>query len=309
MSDKDEPKDHHYIPAFYLKKWTRTEADGKLIEFRKVYGGKVVFKECSEKATGFERYLYSKETAVPAILDHSLESGFMKNLDDKGSKILGQMLSGSLTMTLGERNLWSKFIAILMLRSPEEMKASDESFWEHCELAAKEHEEWYKGVRDFKDPATFLDLMKELPPHEIKGIQHSSLMKFSDGKKFVPFLSNLVWAIRKLPHPKLPLLTSDRPVFCNNRLSFPDGLLFMPLSPDTVLYAQPAGAVSHPILGSASDNETMRFCNKKIVGQANQYVWANHPAHRLFIERHLGMEPAISFNEVALKHMRSRRLQ
>ncbi len=65
----------------------------------------------------------------------------------------------------------------------------------------------------------------------------------------------------------------------------------MPLGPDTVFFAQPASADMHPILGpAASDNEVMRFCNKEIVAQANQYVWANNPDHHLFVDRHLGGE-------------------
>jgi hypothetical protein len=154
-------------------------------------------------------------------------------------------------------------------------------------------------------PETFWGFIKGLPEYDIKGMHHDSFIKFSEGEKFIPFLRDLTWTIRKLRNSKLPLLTSDRPVFCNNRLGFPDGLLFMPLNPEIIFFAQPLSAKLHPILSCGSDNQVMRFCNEKIVGQANQYVWANHIGHQLFIERHLGKKPVASFNEGAMQAIRA----
>jgi hypothetical protein len=272
MSDKNEPKDHHYVPAFYLKKWTRAEVSGKLIEFKRVHQGQVVSKECSERATGYQRFLYSKPTENLTILDHSLESGFLAPLDQKGSNLLNLLLSGSQKLTLEQRDLWAKFIALLMVRSPDEMKVSEEGYGTLLAVAAKEDEEWYQGVRSEECPETFWGFIKGLPEYDIKGMHRDSFIKFSEGEKFIPFLRDLKWTIRKLRNSKLPLLTSDRPVFCNNRLGFPDGLLFMPLNPEIIFFAQPLSARLHPILSCGSDNQVMRFCNEKIVGQANQYV-------------------------------------
>ena len=306
MSDIDEPKDHHYVPAFYLKKWTRPEANNKLIEFRKVYDGRIIVKEASERATGYKRFLYSRSTADPMVRNHSLESGYMSKLDNGASTILNLFLSGSQDLAPKQRNIWAKFMLVLMMRSPEEMDASSDSYDVASKLSSEEHEEWYRSVRDPNSPATFFDLISKLPVHEAEEAKHDALVKFFDHTKVIPLFSSLKWNIRKLNGTKLPLLTSDRPVFCNNRLSFADGLVFMPLSPDTVFFAQPASADMHPTLGpAASDNEVMRFCNKKIVAQANQYVWANHHGHRLFVERHLGSGAIKSFNQVALQTMKN----
>jgi Protein of unknown function (DUF4238) len=53
MSD---PRDHHFIPAFYLKNWAGR--DGKLIEYRRLRG-RLVTKWVGPRATGFERDLYA----------------------------------------------------------------------------------------------------------------------------------------------------------------------------------------------------------------------------------------------------------
>jgi hypothetical protein len=69
-------------------------------------------------------------------------------LDQKGSNLLNLLLSGSQKLTLEQRDLWAKFIALLMVRSPEEMKVSEEGYGTLLAVAAKEDEEWYQGVRN-----------------------------------------------------------------------------------------------------------------------------------------------------------------
>ena len=49
------PRDHHFIPAFYLKHWAGP--DGKLIEHSRK-SGKLISKPVGPRSTGFERDLY-----------------------------------------------------------------------------------------------------------------------------------------------------------------------------------------------------------------------------------------------------------
>jgi Protein of unknown function (DUF4238) len=55
------PRDHHFIPAFYLKQWEGP--GGQIIEYKLIanaqVGRKLVKKPIGRDATGFERDLYA----------------------------------------------------------------------------------------------------------------------------------------------------------------------------------------------------------------------------------------------------------
>jgi hypothetical protein len=45
------PRDHHFIPTFYLKQWT--DPNGKLIEYT-IKRGNLIAKPVGPRATGYE---------------------------------------------------------------------------------------------------------------------------------------------------------------------------------------------------------------------------------------------------------------
>jgi hypothetical protein len=49
------PRDHHFIPVFYLSQWAGS--DGKLIEFTRKYD-KLIPKSVGPRSTGYETDLY-----------------------------------------------------------------------------------------------------------------------------------------------------------------------------------------------------------------------------------------------------------
>ena len=51
------PRDHHFIPAFYLSKWTKPP-EGKLVEYT-IKNNKLIDKPVGPRSTGYERDLYS----------------------------------------------------------------------------------------------------------------------------------------------------------------------------------------------------------------------------------------------------------
>lgn len=282
-----ESKKHHYIPAFYLRKWERLEPVGKLIEFRKIDNGKVVEKDVSAEATGYEKCLYSIKTPDPGVLDHSFEADFFKGLDQDASVVLEQILSGNWPLNEKHKLAWAKYLYAQQLRLPEEMKESAERGKGAWEKLAQEDE-------------TIAEYLRERPEHERQRMDQENLKNaIIESKLMVPYFQSLRWRIKRLKRPKLPLLTSDKPLFYNNRMERPDGLMFMPLSPDTLFYAQNKRAPSHEILGKGSDNQIRRFCNQRITEQAQQYVWTNDIRQKVFIERRIGTKPQQSYNALA----------
>ena len=80
----DAPRDHHFIPAFYLKRWV--DGSGKLVEYSRK-GGKVIPKPVGPRSTGFERDLYAFPE-LPAATAQYMEQIFFAYADQKASDAL-----------------------------------------------------------------------------------------------------------------------------------------------------------------------------------------------------------------------------
>src|SRR5262245_3674520 len=80
-----QPRDHHFVPVFYLKQWTNQ--DGKLIEYSKPYGNKIVAKPVGPRATGFQTDLYAFQHLPPELAQY-LEGAFLKRVDTESSAAL-----------------------------------------------------------------------------------------------------------------------------------------------------------------------------------------------------------------------------
>src|SRR5262245_61693076 len=86
-----QPRDHHFIPVFYLKQWANV--DGKLIEYSRPYDGRLVSKPVGPRATGFQRDLYAFQDCPPEVAQY-LESVFLKRADAQASGALAKLLAG-----------------------------------------------------------------------------------------------------------------------------------------------------------------------------------------------------------------------
>ncbi|MBU3033635.1 DUF4238 domain-containing protein [Tritonibacter mobilis] len=306
-SSGNDPKDHHYVPAFYLREWESPKFGDKLIEFRRLDTprGKVLGeKEVSARATGFQKDLYSISTSDPMIKDRSFEKGFLSDLDNRASQVLKHLLSDARVLDESFREQWAQFVVAQMRRSPEEVAASERGYQYAWERPPPELEEWYRQVWVPGLPKTLAEITKDTPKHELQKMQQDSLKDAVRDGLVVRCVRGLNWRTRRLKRAKYSLLTSDRPVFCNNRLSHPDGFLFVPLSPEVVFFAQPQGARAHPIFETGSDNKVVRFCNQIVVGQAHQYVWAADKQQVSFVTRRIGHDRKKSFNEIAIEAYR-----
>lgn len=295
-----EPKDHHYVPAFYLSGWEDTST-GKLTEFRRVAAKgevKVLSKPVSAQSTGYKKHLYSRETETPGALDHSLESEFMKYLDEDASKVLRRVLSGDLAIEPDARKNWARFLVALMMRAPEDVAAYRVDFEHLWDKPAPELEDWFQSIRPTDAPATLAELLRTMPKHEREEQIVKSIWSVLEQNRAMGLIDNLKWSIRRTDAAKLPLMTSDRPVVTNFRLGFPEGFLFMPLSPSVIFIAQVDRAPALAVLRDGTDNEVMKFCNRAVVAQAKQYVWASTDRHDPYVRKWIGTSPQRRFISV-----------
>lgn len=73
------PNDHHYLPVFYLKRWTG--ADSRLVRFHRPYR-EVVASRPTPKSTGYEKDLYSLDGFQDGERQ-IIETEFFRPVDDK----------------------------------------------------------------------------------------------------------------------------------------------------------------------------------------------------------------------------------
>jgi hypothetical protein len=108
-----QPKDH-YIPEFYLKRWSQNSPDQRLFSARYFPGTKKIqWTRHAPSGTGYERDLYGE-----------IEELFFKPLDNDACNILSRLESEHavtpIKLDLGEKDhdRWAVFIIGFMVRTP-----------------------------------------------------------------------------------------------------------------------------------------------------------------------------------------------
>jgi hypothetical protein len=123
------PRNHHFIPAFYLKQWA--DPSGKIIEYTRK-GNKLISKPVGPRSTGYERDLYAFPELPPDVAQH-LEQEFFTYADQKASDALDNHLGvAAFPWTSELISAWSRFVIALHLRHPDampEMRGAAQSIW------------------------------------------------------------------------------------------------------------------------------------------------------------------------------------
>jgi hypothetical protein len=115
----DKPKKHHYLPAFYLKRWT--SEDGLLIEYSRPWKNELRDKRVHPNATGYVKGLYELRDLPPETAQQA-EELFFKPADTHAADALDLLYENSMpTWQTRERSGWSRFLVSLLLRTPEEI--------------------------------------------------------------------------------------------------------------------------------------------------------------------------------------------
>lgn len=162
LATMNEPKKHHFLPVFYLKRWSG--ADGRLVQFSRPYGPVVKPKTVYPKATGFIDRLYAVE-GVPDELAQEFESAFLSPVDSRAAAALGLMVDEQTAPAMSEKDryAWGAFINSLLARMPDDIKLLKESVktrWlqEIRGLAAA-----YAQNKPANSPETFEELLAKDP--------------------------------------------------------------------------------------------------------------------------------------------------
>jgi hypothetical protein len=188
-----QPKDH-YVPEFYLKRWSQSNPDQKLFSARYFPDTKKIqWTPRAPSGTGYERDLYGE-----------IEELFFKPLDNDACNILSRLESQNavtpIKLDLGEKDhdRWAVFISGFMVRMPGKIEFIREGF---------------KSVGLDKSVA-----MNEIP-------------KIIKDERAIKDLRSLTWIFARV-NSNIELITCDNPlIFKPNNLSHPDCVIVLPMSP------------------------------------------------------------------------------
>jgi uncharacterized protein DUF4238 len=287
------PRDHHFLPVFYLKQWA-SGTDGKLIE-HSIKHGKFLIKRVGPQGTGFERDLYSFPELPIGAAQH-MESVFLQHSDDAASKALLKHLQ--MTKSTWPDDLvsaWSRFIMGLLLRHPDvmkELRVAAKSLWDKGGDAIQKG---YEAIRTADDPPTFEDKMAIVDPLvEIK-TRLNMIIRGLNNPVIGNHINGMKWVVVDVTASPQILLTSDRPVTTYN-LRKPDGNLFLPIGP-TKLFVAANSQATLDKLSQGTQKSIVEKANEFVVARARRYVYSRDRFNEAYIRRHMStkLEPTPLF--------------
>lgn len=187
-----KPKDH-YVPEFYLKRWSENNPDKKLLSgkhFEK--DDSIKWTPRSPSGTCYERDLYGE-----------IEESFFKPLDNDASKVLSKLESETIReikLDLGEKDHsnWATFIIGFTIRVPNKITTIENNF-----LNA--------GID--------------------RTIARNQIPDIIKSERAIKDLRELCWVFARV-ETNLELITCDNPlIFKPRNLTDPDCVIVLPLSP------------------------------------------------------------------------------
>jgi hypothetical protein len=278
------PRDHHFIPEFYLKQWIEA-ADGKLEQFSNPYD-KVVARRLSPDATGYQTDLYAFPELPPEQAQF-LESKYFQYADDMGYKALDAHLTGRTAPWPAELvSAWSRFLVGVHLRHPDampELRAGAKAVWDS---SGGDSQVQYEKIKKASDPPTFDDYIAKTNPLIPYQVQLNMIIKALDNTEVCQHINKMSFAIIDVSKAQFPLLTSDRPVEIH-ALREHKGIVSMPISPTKLFVAANDESTFEALRHSTADT-VVSHINEFVVSRARRYVWACNRSMRPFIEKHFG---------------------
>ncbi len=230
-----QPKDH-YVPQFYLKRWSQNNPDQRLFSGRYFPDRKKTYWTPHAPAgIAYERGLYGE-----------IEETFFKPLDNDAAIILNRLESedsvSPIRLDLGEKdhNNWAIFILGLIIRMPDKVEFIQNNF-----------------------ETIGVD----------KSIARDQIQQIIGNERAVKDLRSLTWMFVRV-NTNLELITCDNPlVFKPNDLSDPDCVIILPLSPKHFFIA--TNQVNINRLGK-NPRKMVANINSEIIKNVNRSIYAKN---------------------------------
>ncbi|WP_189599372.1 DUF4238 domain-containing protein [Mesorhizobium sp. M4B.F.Ca.ET.169.01.1.1] len=283
----NKPKRHHYIPVFYLKRWSGP--DGRLCEFSRPFGPRVKPRMTHPTGTGFEERLYSIRDADPHVAN-ILEERFFQVTDTQAARILERFERTGLAgeWSGDDRSAWSRFLISLVLRAPSDIAA----LRAHWDITFSEPdadaEQAYQDQRSISDAPTFREHLKSMPLSRSDPFLFDAFVPMIDNIKIGTRINGMFWSIANTGSAKFEFLTSDRPVV-RRGLNDPGGHIALPIGPRKLFVA--SSKATYDQFKKMNVNDLVRQVNREVVEHAEKLVFGSSDAQLRFVSNRLGAEP------------------
>ncbi len=289
MSVQNPPKKHHYIPAFYSKRWAADD-DKRLTVFSKPYDT-VIDRRRHPDATGFHLDLYALRGSDKG---EEIEDSFFKPVDNYAHQAL-ERLENNDDLTGWSREIrsnWTRFIMSLLFRCPVDLEILRVRWAQNYTKTDSFLEEKYSEIRIDGKPDTFSEWLAQLPEVAVEQSMFSLYQSMIDNEHIGRFINCMQWRVVNTTSSNLNLLTSDCPVFTTNGLRYANSHLVMPIGPHRIFVAANNREVIQRAVTMPA-RELVKATNKAIVRGARNYVFAKSATvtEGKFISENFGVAP------------------
>ena len=258
-----EPTRHHYIPEFYLLRWT---VNGELWRFLRPRGptSDLHARRVAPKAIGFASNLYTYPRPEDLRDRQTIEANFLQKIDSKGAASLRKLENGELA-TEDDKVHIVQFILSLIHRTPRRIE-----FLQN---------ELRNRMSNDLDP-------KRLPDEFFR---HSALNVFTDLVASDVMISELIRfsmffvAIENNQH---GFMTSDRPIIISDGLHRKHSFVMLPIGPSKLLILAKNNDVPNAF-ASQPAGKLVTAVNDAVVVQAEAIAIGNKLSDRRFIKKRL----------------------
>jgi Protein of unknown function (DUF4238) len=280
----NEPIDQHYLPVFYLSRWTGS--DGLVCRFSKPNGHQIKAKRIAPKGTAFEANLYDFGTGITQE-KHSLEREFLSPLDSGASQSLGLLESGitNSDWLTSDRDNWSRFIVAQMFRAPEDITQLKSSVSDEWKKSEADLEAKYAARRTAFDPSTIRDYLENQHPDHLDEFTKSVAKTVMEHRGICELVSNMHWQLLKFPNDASPLFTSDRPVWTTATLTEDEAFIMMPIGPHS-LFTASINRQTSDRLRAHDKVRHAKVTNKITVQHAVRFVYSINDDLLSFVQKH-----------------------
>jgi hypothetical protein len=296
----NEPRNHHYVPEFYLKGWS--DENGRMWRYDRPHKS-VVHKQVYASQVGFVPDLYSIPGVSPDRAQ-KIESVWFNQVDHQGSVSLAQLLSApEQGWNSDSRSAWSRFVISIIHRTPENLEAFKESIRLIWKDAVPKVQEGYEKIRKENDPARYEDYAQTTDPFVVEKSAIHAIQSAIDNKITGHFMNNMHWRVFDLKGSNFSLLISDALLVMSNGLKKPDGHIVMPLSPKKLFVA----TYKKEFLSEferLSPQQLSRRMNQLVVGRAKRFVVAPNRDQEAFIEKRFGKDDTPSLMNMVLSQVK-----
>ena len=281
-----DPRKHHYIPEFYLRRWTG--ADGKFERYTRPIPGKITVKRVFPSEAGFARDLYR----LPGTDSDPmwLETRILQRIDDRAARVLNKLnLATPATLTDEELSSWSVFVRSLFYRAPDMLRAVKESGEHDWYGAIEEMRAQYPIRRRATDPECFDDFVASHSREDIERSVMGVLPTLFTSQRIGQFLNDLHKRVIDTP-PHVPtFLLSDEPLARTNGMMNESGHYAIPLSPRRLLVAAYTRKTLDVIVNQG-EKRLVTSVNRWIVESARHFVAGVDRTQDRFIRNRFGID-------------------